>query len=59
MAQMITINIKKGDVVDAQLTGIALQTLADNITLENFEILVQKSKKAGMNERIRKFKNLI
>lgn len=59
MAQKITITINKGDSVDAQLAQLALQQLANNITLDNLETLAEKSHKPGINDRIKKFKSLI
>jgi len=37
----------------------ALQTIATNISPENLVLLAQKSKKSGINQKIKLYKNLI
>lgn len=37
----------------------ALQNIVNNLTPENLILISEKSKKAGINEKLQKYKNLI
>lgn len=37
----------------------ALQNIVNNLTPENLVLISEKSKKAGINEKLQKYKNLI
>ena len=55
----VTINIPTDNQVDSFLISKSLETLVQNLTKENIQLLAEKSKKPGMNEKLQKYKALI
>lgn len=44
---------------DAQVRKAALESIANNLTTANLQVLAEKSRKPGINEKIQQFKFLI
>ncbi len=59
MAQKVTIEVSALTPSGAKKIGDLLETIGSNIDKSALEILAEKSKKPGMSDKVRKFKNLI
>ena len=59
MAQQVTINVSALTPSGAKSIGKLLETIGNNLDKSALEVLADKSKKTGMSDKVRKFKNLI
>jgi hypothetical protein len=59
MAQQVTINVNAITPLGAEKIGKLLEVIGTNIDKSALEILANKSKKPGISDKVRQFKNLI
>jgi len=59
IAQEITIKIKSLTANGAQNKAQYVEQIANNLDMEALKILATKSKKPGMSDKVKKFKNLM
>jgi len=55
----ITVNVQTKSAIEEIEIIEALQSIAENISLENLKLLGKKAKKPGINKKIQTYKNLI
>lgn len=59
MTQNVNISIQTKDEQEAQKRAILLKHINDKLSFENLETLAKKAHKKGINERIKKYQNII